>query len=254
VHVADDWEDRRIVVTGGASGIGRATVLKLAALGAEVIALDRNSAALTNVVAEATAGKIVPLECDLVRPDAISQAFAQIDPIDAAVNAAGIGQDHQALEQIDLDTMDDLIAINFRAVALCNQAQLPLIRGRGGGAIVNVSSGLGLRGSAGLSIYSALKHAVLGLTRSVAAEVVSEGIRVNAVCPGATDTPMLRSSVESSGGDREILNQMARRIPAERLAQPEEVADVVVWLIGGGSSYVVGAAIAVDGGATAVFS
>lgn len=252
-HVGtDNWEDRRIVVTGGASGIGRATVLKLAALGAEVIALDRNGAALKRVVAEVAAGKVFPLECDLAQPNAISRAFAQVDPIDAAVNAAGIGQDYKPLQEIDLATIDQIIAINFRAVALCNQAQLPLIRARGGGAIVNVSSGAGLHGAAGLSIYSAVKHAVLGLTRSVAAEVAAEGIRVNAVCPGMTDTPMLRALVEFPDADPEIVNQMKRSIPAGRPARPEEIADVIIWLIGGGASYVVGAAIVVDGGVTAV--
>ena len=251
MHV-ESWEGRKAMVTGGASGIGRATVLKLAALGAEVIALDHNGEALENVAAEAGTGNVVPLTCDLGHAAEIIGAFAQIGPLDAAVNAAAVGQDHRMLEKMDLATIDRLIAVNFRAVALCNQAQLPRIRARGGGAIVNVSSGGGVRGSAGLSVYCAVKHAVVGLTRSIAAEVAAEGIRVNAVCPGITDTPMLHALVESSGADPEIVQRMRLGIPMKRLARPEEVADAILWLLGGGASYVVGAAIAVDGGVTAV--
>jgi NAD(P)-dependent dehydrogenase (short-subunit alcohol dehydrogenase family) len=156
------------------------------------------------------------------------------------------------LEQMDLATLDRLIAINFRAVALCMQAELPLLRANGGGAIVNLSSGGGVRGAPGLSIYCAVKHAVLGLTKSVAAEVARDGIRVNAVCPGLTDTPMLRELIDYPGADPEIFNHMLQGTPLGRLARPEEMADAIMWLIGDHASYVIGASIAVDGGVTAV--
>jgi NAD(P)-dependent dehydrogenase (short-subunit alcohol dehydrogenase family) len=248
----ESWKGRRVLVTGGASGMGRATVLKLAARGAEVIALDRNRDLLEELARSNSAGSIIPLECDLADAETISRAFKQVGPLNAAVNAAAIGQEYLPLEQTDLRTIDQLIAINFRAVALCMQEELPLIRKSGGGAIVNLSSGGGVRGAPGVAVYSAVKHAVLGLTKSVSAEVAREGIRVNAVCPGLTDTPMLRSLTQYEGADPALVDQMVNTVPLGRTAQPEEIADAILWVLGSGASYVVGACIAVDGGVTAV--
>jgi NAD(P)-dependent dehydrogenase (short-subunit alcohol dehydrogenase family) len=242
-------------VTGGASGIGRATVLKAVAQGAEVIALDRNRAGLEQLAAAAPpGGSIIPLECDLADAISVARAFKTVGPIDAAVNAAAIGQPPAPIDQIDLAIMDQLIAINLRGVALCMREEVPLIRARGkGGAIVNLSSSGGLRGAANMSIYCAVKHGVIGLTRSVAAEVVREGIRVNAVCPGLTDTPMLRGwAAETGASADELVAQMARSKPMGRCGQPEEVADAIIWLIGDSASYVAGAVISVDGGITAI--
>jgi NAD(P)-dependent dehydrogenase (short-subunit alcohol dehydrogenase family) len=231
--------------------MGRATVLKLAALGAEVIALDRSQAGLDEVAAS-SAGTIATVQCDLSDPAEITRAFERVGSLDAAVNAAAIGQLPLPIEQIDLATMDKLIAINFRAVALCIQAELPLIRARGRGAIVNLSSAGGLRGAAGMSVYCAVKHAVMGLTRSVAAEVAAEGIRVNAICPGLTDTPMLQELDSALSASAGVMDRMIEGVPMRGLGQADEVADAIIWLIGDSASYVAGAAISVDGGTTAV--
>jgi len=136
--------------------MGRQTVLKLAARGAEVIALDRNRGGLAKVVAAAaSAGCVIPVECDLADASSISRAFHEVGALDAAVNAAAIGHQALPLEKLDLRTIDQVIAINLRGVALCMREELGLIRMRGrGGAIVNLSSSGGLRGSAGMSIHT----------------------------------------------------------------------------------------------------
>jgi NAD(P)-dependent dehydrogenase (short-subunit alcohol dehydrogenase family) len=248
---SENWADRRVLVTGGASGIGRATVLALLERGAEVVALVRDPGRLSGMAAGD--GALVPIACDLADPDAIARAFAQAGPVDAAINAAAVGQNVTPVEQIDLATIDQLIGVNFRALILCMQQEIRLIRERGrGGAIVNVSAGGGLKGTAGFSLYCATKHAVVGLTRSVAAEVAREGIRVNVVCPGATDTPMLQARQNGPGAVDGFLDRVANAAPVGRLGQPEEIADVILWLAGTHSSYVVGAAISADGGTTAV--
>jgi NAD(P)-dependent dehydrogenase (short-subunit alcohol dehydrogenase family) len=246
---SDYWADRRVLVTGGASGIGRSTILALLDRGAEVIALVRDPSKLAGV----GAGKLVTITCDLADPESIAQAFTRVGPLDAAINAAAVGQDVIPLEQIDLATINHMIDVNFRALLLCMQQEIPRIRQRGrGGAIVNVSAGGGLKGSAGFSVYCGTKHAVVGLTRSVAAEVAKEGIRVNVMCPGATDTPMIHARAEGPGAIAGFLDKVGDAAPIGRVARPEEMADAILWLAGPHSSFVVGAAISVDGGTTAV--
>jgi NAD(P)-dependent dehydrogenase (short-subunit alcohol dehydrogenase family) len=246
----ENWTGRRVLVTGGASGLGRATVAAFVERGAEVVALDRNQRGLAELAEMASRDRVItPIECNVADPDDIKRAFAKVGPLDAAANVAAIGQEPLPVEKLDLATIDDIMAVNFRGVLLCMQQELPLIRQRGrGGAIVNISSGGGLKGAPSLSAYVASKHAVVGLTRSVAAEVVKEGIRVNVICPGLMDTPMFRASNFAP----ELIDQMVQAMPIGRFARPAEVAEAIVWLAGDRSSYIVGAAIAVDGGATAV--
>jgi NAD(P)-dependent dehydrogenase (short-subunit alcohol dehydrogenase family) len=248
------WADRRALVTGGASGMGRSTVQALLARGAEVIALDRDARGLAELAEnKGSSGRLVTIECDLADPDAITRAFAQVGPLDVAINAAAVGHNVTPLDQIDFATLDRVIAVNFRGLLLCVQQEIPLIRQRGrGGAIINVSSGGGLKGAAGLSVYCATKHAVIGLTRSVSAEVAREGIRVNAVCPGTTDTPMLHAGAGAPGAIADYLDHIVAATPIGRLGKPEEIADAILWLAGPHSSFVVGAAIVADGGSTAV--
>jgi NAD(P)-dependent dehydrogenase (short-subunit alcohol dehydrogenase family) len=247
---AESWAGRRVLVTGGASGLGRATVAAFLDRGAEVVVLDRDQRGLDEVVQTASRDQvIIPIMCDLADPADIERAFAQVGPLDAAANVAAIGHPPLPVDKIDLATIDNILAINVRGVLLCVQQELALIRQHGrGGAIVNVSSGGGLKGAPQMSAYCASKHAVVGLTRSVAAEVAGEGIRVNVVCPGTMDTPMFRASNFSP----EQVAQMMKGKPLERFGRPEEVAEAIVWVAGDRASYMVGAAIAVDGGVTAV--
>lgn len=247
---AENWTGRRVLVTGGASGLGRATVLAFAELDAEVIALDKDSQGLAELAAISSRDRaITPIVCDLADPTDIKRAFAQVDSLDAAANVAAVGQRPMPVEQLDLETIDNIMAVNIRGMLLCMQQEILLIRKGGlGGAIVNVSSGGGLRGAPCLSAYIASKHAVVGLTRSVAAEVAREGIRVNVICPGTMDTPMFRAS----GFAPEQIEQMMRAKPLGRFGRPEEVAEAIVWAAGGRASYMVGATLAIDGGFSAV--
>jgi NAD(P)-dependent dehydrogenase (short-subunit alcohol dehydrogenase family) len=245
---AEDWTGRRVLVTGAASGLGRATVLAFAERGADVVALDMNERGLAET-AEASPRPITTVICNVADAQDVKRAFAGIGPLDAAANVAAIGQEPGPVELVDPEAFDRIMAVNVRGVFLCLQQELPLIRQHGrGGAIVNVSSSGGLVGSPYVAPYITSKHAVIGLTRSVAAEVAKEGIRVNAICPGLMDTPMFRAS----NFTQEQLDQMLRTKPIGRFGQPEEVAESIVWLAGSGSSYMVGAAVAVDGGVTAV--
>jgi NAD(P)-dependent dehydrogenase (short-subunit alcohol dehydrogenase family) len=246
----ESWAGRRVLVTGGASGLGRATVGIFLERGAEVIALDRDQQGLAEVAKAAPSGStLVTLSCNVADADDVKRVFADVGPLDAAANVAAIGQQPIPIEQADPETFDRIMAVNVRGIFLCMQQELALIRPHGrGGSIVNVSSSGGLTGAPYVHAYIAAKHAVVGLTRSVAVEVAKEGIRVNAVCPGLMDTPMFRAS----NFTQEQLDQMLQMKPIGRFAQPEEVAEAIVWLSGKRASFMVGAAVAVDGGVTAV--
>jgi NAD(P)-dependent dehydrogenase (short-subunit alcohol dehydrogenase family) len=244
---AGTWAGRRVLVSGGASGVGRATVTAFVERGAAVIALDRDERGLAEIASQDRL--ITPIVCNLGDPTDIDRAFAKMGPLDAAANVAAIGHPPLPIEMLELETIDNILAINVRGVLLCMQHELALIRQHGrGGAIVNVSSSGGLKGSAGMSAYCASKHAVVGLTRSVAAEVARENIRVNVICPGVMDTPMFRASSFTP----EQIEQMMKAKPSGRFGRPEEIAEAIVWVAGDHASYMVGAAIAVDGGASAV--
>jgi NAD(P)-dependent dehydrogenase (short-subunit alcohol dehydrogenase family) len=245
----ESWAGRRVLVTGGASGLGRATVAEFAERGAEVVVLDRDQRGLAELAEMASGDRVItPIICNLADPEDVKHAFSKVGPLDAAANVAAIGHLPLTIENLDLETIDNILTINVRGVMLCMQQELPLIRQRGGGAIVNVASSGGLKGAPGMSAYCASKHAVVGLTRAVAAEVAREGIRVNVICPGLMDTPMFRSSNFTS----EQVEQMMRGKPIGRFGRPEEVAEAIVWAAGERSSYMIGATIAVDGGVSAV--
>lgn len=250
MSIADEWIGRRVLVTGGASGLGRATVLAFSGLGAEVVALDKNSEGLMELAEIAPQGRaITHIVCDIADPMDIKRAFGQIGPLDAAANVAAIGQRPTPVENLDVSTFDNIMAVNVRGMLLCIQQEIALIRQRGrGGAIVNVASGGGLRGAPGLSAYIASKHAVVGLTRSVAAEVAREGIRVNVICPGTMDTQMFRASEFTA----ERVEQVMRAMPLGRFGSPEEVAESIVWAASDRASYMVGAALSIDGGFSAI--
>jgi NAD(P)-dependent dehydrogenase (short-subunit alcohol dehydrogenase family) len=142
----------------------------------------------------------------------------------------------------------DTIALNLTGVFLCMKHEIPVMLGQGGGAIVNTSSGAGLIGFPALPAYVASKHGVIGLTKSAALEFVRSGVRVNAVCPGTTRTPMIEAYI---GGDADLERAMTSTAPIGRMARPEEIAAAVVWLCSDAASYVTGVALPVDAGAVA---
>ena len=225
-------QGRVALVTGAASGIGRATAELFARGGARVVASD--------VDAEAGAAVAAALR------EAGAQArFVAADVTDAA-NCAGVGGGHGATHDYPEAEFDRIVEINLRGTWLAMRAEIEtMLAGGGGGAIVNVSSTLGLRGSPFAAPYSASKHAVLGLTRTAALEYAQQGIRVNAVCPGAIDTPMMDATFERFPGFRETLTAY---VPMGRMGGPEEVAGAIAWLCCDAASFVTGEALTVEGG------
>jgi NAD(P)-dependent dehydrogenase (short-subunit alcohol dehydrogenase family) len=241
------------IVTGGGSGLGRATARELAAAGARVVVADRSADAADAVVAEivTAGGEAVGLIADVTDPDAcVAIVAACVDAygrLDVAVNNAGTTGTPGSVIDYPLDAWRATMAVNLDGVFFSLRAELAVMIPAGSGAIVNVASGAGLVGFAGLPAYVASKHGVVGLTRSAAIECAPRGVRVNCVCPGSARTPMLEGFM---GGDPKVERMMAASAPIGRLATPEEIAHAIVWLCTDDASYMVGHALAVDGGAT----
>jgi NAD(P)-dependent dehydrogenase (short-subunit alcohol dehydrogenase family) len=248
-----DLADRAGVVTGGGSGLGRATALELAAAGARVVVVDRVADAADGVAAEirAAGGEATGVVADVTDPDACIEMVATcVDAygrLDVAVNSAGTTGAPGSVVDYPLDAWRATMAVNLDGVFFSLRAELGVMVPSGAGAVVNVASGAGLVGFAGLPAYVASKHGVVGLTKSAAIECARSGVRVNCVCPGSARTPMLEGFM---GGDPKVERAMAAGAPIGRLATPEEIAHAIVWLCTDAASYMVGHALAVDGGAT----
>jgi NAD(P)-dependent dehydrogenase (short-subunit alcohol dehydrogenase family) len=246
---------RVVAVTGGASGIGAAMVRAFVDEGDTVVFgdLDERGGSALEEELRARGASVAFIRADLCEPDAatalVQLCEREFGALHVACNNAGISGPKAQVADIPLDEWERTLAVNLTSVLRCLQAELPAIDRSGGGAIVNTASVAGLIGVPGLAAYSASKHALIGLTRSVALEWATRGIRVNALCPGTVRTPMLRSHI---GGDEEMLEAAGRHgSPMGRLAEPEEIAAAAVWLCSAGASYVTGHALAVDGGAAA---
>jgi len=248
-----DLAGRAGIVTGGGSGLGRATARELAAAGARVVVADRSGEAADRVVAEIVAegGEAVGLTADVTDPEAciaiVAACVAAYGRLDLAVNNAGTTGTPGSVIDYPLDAWRATMAVNLDGVFFSLRAELAVMIPAGSGAIVNVASGAGLVGFAGLPAYVASKHGVVGLTRSAAIECAPRGVRVNCVCPGSARTPMLEGFM---GGDPKMERAMAAGAPIGRLATPEEIAHAIVWLCTDDASFMVGHALAVDGGAT----
>ncbi|RQR74895.1 SDR family NAD(P)-dependent oxidoreductase [Burkholderia sp. Bp9015] len=236
------------LVTGAGSGMGRAAALALAREGAIVILAGRGEDKLAAVKKEVEAAggvaEIKPADASRREDNEALVAFAEarFGRLDFAFNNAGGHADFKPIDQTSVEEAEWVIDLNFKGVYYGVKYQTEAMLRAGGGAIVNNASIFGLRGMDGIAHYVASKHAVVGLTRAVAKEYAQRDIRVNAVCPGATQTP---NYMRSTGGDVHLLDDA---IPMRRLAQPEEVAQAVVFLLSGQSSYVTGAVLSVDGG------
>ena len=244
-------EGKAALVTGGGSGLGRASAIALARAGATVTVADvdeqggKETAAL---VSEEAGGDADFVRADVTQADEVEamvdKAVARWGRLDCALNNAGTTGVSAPTADYTLDDWNRAIALNLTGVFLCLKYELPAMLERGG-AIVNMASGAGLVGFPGLPAYVASKHGVVGLTRAAALEYASQGVRVNAICPGSTRTPMLEGFM---GGDEQVERMMTRAVPLGRLGRPQEIAEAVVWLCSDAASFVVGHSLAVDGG------
>jgi len=240
--------ERVALVTGGGSGIGRATALALAAAGARVVVSDVNGEGVAETVrlVEATGGTAWGMVVDVTQGAAVEAlvrgTVERYGRLDWAVNNAGVGGVMAPTDQQSEAAWDAIMAVNLKGVWLCMKYEIRAMLEQGGGAIVNVASAAGLVGFRYAAPYAASKHGVVGLTRSAALEYARKGIRVNAVCPGFTETPMVAGLGET------MVEATVKAIPMRRLGTPEEIAQAIVWLCSEGASFVTGHALAVDGG------
>jgi NAD(P)-dependent dehydrogenase (short-subunit alcohol dehydrogenase family) len=249
-----DYKGKVALVTGAASGMGLATARAFARSNASVVLGDVDDKGLDAATSElARAGhSVVAVHCDVSDEDQVAAmvdtAVARFGRLDAAFNSAGIQSPATDAADETADRFDLVTAINLRGVWACMKHELRQMRKQGSGAIVNCSSLGGLVGNPGRAAYHAAKHGVIGLTRSAALEYAPRGIRINAICPGTIDTPMVSQMVES--GDLSI-DECIKALPIGRLGTVDEIADPVLWLCSPGAGFVVGVALPVDGGWTA---
>ncbi len=247
------FENKAALVTGGASGIGLATVKAFAAEGAAVaiVDLDENKARAVAEDLVASGRQAIAIGCDVADERSVAMMVDQVvstfGRLDAAYNNAGVQAPAVEIADASGDDFDRVTAINLRGVWNCMKFELRQMRQQERGAIVNCSSLGGLVGLPGRAIYHATKFGVIGLTKSVALEYASKGICINAVCPGVIETPMLATMLAK---DPEAIKNILSNQPIGRLGRPEEVASAVLWLCSPAASFVVGHALAVDGGYT----
>lgn len=246
--------ERHVLITGGGTGIGAAIARALDDQGARLSLLGRKLAPLESLAGSLQ--KAQPISCDVTDNPSVSSAFEQatasFGPVDILVNNAGAAPT-APFHKLSADTWRQVMAVNLDGVFNCTSAAIDGMLAQGWGRIINIASTSALRGYAYVSAYSAAKHGVLGLTRSLALETATRGITVNAVCPGYTDTDIIRQSitqiVEKTGrSEAEALEAFTRTNPQGRLIQPEEVAATVLWLCSEGARSVTGQAISVSGG------
>jgi NAD(P)-dependent dehydrogenase (short-subunit alcohol dehydrogenase family) len=242
--------DRVVIVTGAASGIGRATAARLAEEGAKVALVDVDAAGVESAAADIGSGNAIALSGDVSDEQDVARYFGEVKErfgrVDSLHNNAGIGGQPVPLAETTMEDFDRLVRINYRGVFLNLREMLRTALDQGDGAtIVNTASGTALHGVPGLSAYAGTKAAILSLTRNAAVEYAQNGVRVNAVVPGPVGTPLFEAFPDEFQSGAEQFNPQGRR------GTPDEIASVVAFLLSGESTYITGAAYNVDGGETA---
>jgi NAD(P)-dependent dehydrogenase (short-subunit alcohol dehydrogenase family) len=241
-------------VTGGGSGIGRVTALTFAERGARVAVVGHLSEQVeeTAELIRQGGGKAIALVCDVTRSDDVQKAVARtveaFGRLDFAFNNAGIEQPVKPIVEVTEAEWDRLMAVNLRGVFLCMKQQISAMLEGGGGVIVNTSSGAGVMGIPGQGAYAATKFGLIGLTKSAALDYAAQNVRINAICPGIIDTPMMD---RFSGGTDEGRERVIAQEPVGRMGRPEEIASAVMWMCSDNAGFLIGHALVMDGGQTA---
>jgi NAD(P)-dependent dehydrogenase (short-subunit alcohol dehydrogenase family) len=247
------FADKVAFITGAGGGIGRATALAFAQEGANVVVTDVSEEANTQTahLIEQVGGQAIAVPCDVTQAQdvraGLRAAVEEFGGLDVAFNNAGIEQPTTPAADISEEDWDLTIAVNLRGVYLSMKYEIPLLLQRGGGAIVNTSSGAGVKGFAGGAAYGAAKFGIIGATKCAALDYANTGIRINAICPGIIDTHMIeRVFGDIPNGRQAILDQE----PIGRMGRPDEIAAAVLWLCSDQASFATGHAMIVDGGQT----
>lgn len=255
--MAGSSQGKVALVTGSASGIGRAVALAFARQGLQVVVSDvtTNAGEETVRMIKEAGAEATFVKCDVSQSQEVERltaaAVSTYGRLDVAVNNAGIEGVTMPIVDYPEEVWQKVLSINLTGPFLCMKYEIPHMLKNGGGAIVNIASILGVVGFATASAYTAAKHGLVGLTQVTALEYAAKGIRVNAVCPGFIETPMVMERGLAAQSHPEVYQQLASLHPVKRLGKPEEIAEAVVWLCSDASSFVSGTCLLVDGGYTA---
>lgn len=248
------FKDKVVIVTGAAAGLGLAAARRFCTARARVALVDIDEVAVRDAAVKLaeSGGEAMAVQCDVADAGSVERMVAAVTErfgrLDIAYNNAGIQGKVTKTADVEAADFCRIISVNLAGVFNCMKYELrQMIKQGQGGCIVNCSSQSGLVGSAGTSVYTAAKHGVIGLTKCAALEYIGQGIRINAVCPGAVRTQLVEKAVCSVP---EYEKELLRNIPVGRMAEPEELADVVMWLASPANSFMVGQAVVADGGYT----
>ncbi len=251
------FEGKVVLVTGGSSGIGEAAARAFAGEGAAVMIAARDEARCSATVdrLEATGARAAWVRCDVTNPldceGAITATVEQLGSLDVLFNNAGVIYRDRTAADTSVTEWEQTLAVNAGGTFLMSKYAVPVMIDRGGGAIVNNASYFGLVGGRGVAAYSAAKGAVVLLTRAMALDHAADGVRVNCVCAGSVDTPMLHGEMEEMGGRDAVRHLFEEKHPLGRIAGPDEIAQAVLYLASDDAGFVTGVALPVDGGITA---
>lgn len=251
------FEGKTVLITGGSSGIGAAAAFAFAAEGATVAIGARDETRSAGVVnrIEPKGGRAVAYRCDVTEPadceETVARCHEELGGLDVLFNNAGVIFRERTAPDTTIEQWDTTFAVNVRGAFLMSKHAIPLMVAGGGGAIVNNASYYGLVGGRGAAAYASSKGAVVLLTKSMALDHARQGVRVNCVCAGSVDTPMLQGEMEEMGGEHAVRHLFEDKHPLGRIASPDEVARAVLYLASDDAAFVTGTALTIDGGITA---